>query len=363
MVKSKKPTRNFKLNYKFLIILIVSALLFVATTQTLLAQEDTPKPEQITNDPKPELINEKDTNSEAKQTDQENKDKAQNQEPTDATTLAVSPPTFELTTNPGTPIKNTIKVSNPSNKELYVTTDIRNFVAVGEEGAVNLTDEDSTYSLAKWITVAPTNATIKPNETKIFTFIINPPANAEPGGHFGSIVFRTGGNQLDETGASVAQEVASLILLRIAGPTTEKATLEEFITTNSFYQSVPVIFEYKVRNEGNVHVKPTGKITITNLFGKEVDAFSVPPKNVLPNATRKTTIEYDKKDLFGKYTATLVLTYGTNNETLMGTTSFTVIPYKKVAVGLVIAVIVIFLLIKGRKRIAMAVKVLFGKQK
>ncbi len=356
------PTPKIKTFSKLTLTLVLSITILLALSSHSLAQEDTNTQEHK---PTPELINEKPSTKNDTNTNQNNNQKTDTPTEdtvTDSTTIAVSPPTFELVTNPGTQIKNTIKVSNPSDKPIHVTTDIRNFVAVGEEGAVNLTDEDTTYSLAKWITIAPTNATIKPKSTEIFTFIINPPTNAEPGGHFGSIVFRTGGNQINETGASVAQEVASLILLKIAGPTTEKATLEEFKTTDSVYQSIPITFEYKVRNEGNVHIKPTGKITITNIFGKEVDSFAVPPKNVLPSATRKTDVNYDKKDLFGKYNATLVLTYGANNETLVSNTIFTVIPVKKVAVALIITAIVLFLLLKGRKRISMSLKVLFGKQ-
>ena len=278
--------------------------------------------------------------------------------------LALSPPTFELSANPGDNLENTIRVENLTAVPMKVSVQKRNFTAMGEEGAVNLTEEEDTFSLASWITVLPSEVEISSKGTMTFTFQTAVPLNAEPGGHFGSIIFRIGGQPTpQQSGAVVAQELGALVLLRIAGKTSEKATLESFVPKKRLWERGPVEFEIRVKNEGNVHIKPAGVITITNLFGRKVATFNVDPKNVLPGAIRKSTALWDKKFLFSKYTASLALNYGTQGKILIGSTTLIGFPYKVVGLVLLGLAILIFLLYRARKRISLALKVLFGKYK
>jgi len=275
--------------------------------------------------------------------------------------LSISPPSFELSANPGGTLENTIKVENVSAETLKIAVDRRNFTAVGEEGAVGLTEEETNFSLASWITVTPPEAEIPAKSTRIFNFKINVPLNAEAGGHFGSIVFRIGGGPITQTGASVTQELGALILLRIAGKTTEEATLQSFFTQKKFWEYGPVEFEIKTKNSGNVHLKPKGTITISNSFGKKVGVVEVEPKNVLPGAVRKSTASWGKKILLGKYTAVLSLVYGAGSgKMITGSTTFIGFPYRIGGVVLAVLLVLFFLLYRGRKRIRLALRVLFS---
>ena len=234
-------------------------------------------------------------------------------------------------------------------------------MAVGEEGAVGLTEEESSFSLASWITVTPSELQIPPKSTRIFNFKISVPLNAEAGGHFGSIVFRIGGGPITQTGASVTQELGALVLLRVAGESTEAASLESFLPKKKFWEYGPVEFEIKTKNNGNVHLKPKGTITVFNSFGKNVGEIEVEPKNVLPGAVRKSAAFWDKKILFGKYTAVLSLAYGAGaGKIVTGSTSFVGFPYKVGGVVLFVLLILFFLLYRGRKRLKLALRVLFS---
>jgi hypothetical protein len=275
--------------------------------------------------------------------------------------LAISPPTFELSGNPNDTLNNIIKVTNISSDPVEVSTSTRNFTAIGEEGAVGLTEEENSFSLARWIAVSPSTALIKPSQTQFFTFTTAIPQNAEPGGHFGSVVFSIGGNQPDQTGAAVSQEVASLILLRVAGKAKEQVTIENFFPFKKFYEYGPINFEIRVKNEGSIHAKPTGTITLTNFFGRKVGTFNIESKNVLPGATRKLTAYWNKKALFGKYTATLSVIYGSDNQILTATNTFVAIPYKIVGVVLLALLIIGIIIFKARKRLKLAARVLFSK--
>ena len=280
----------------------------------------------------------------------------------DSVGLALSPPTFELSANPGDFLKNTIRVENLTDRPMIIVVEKRNFTAMGEEGSVDLTENATPFSLASWITVDPVEVEIGPKGRSIFNFAINVPLNAEPGGHFGSIIFRVGNKEkVVGTGATLSQELGSLILLRIAGKADEEGQFASFKAIKKFFEYGPVDFEIRVRNDGNVHLKPTGSIIINNFWGKKVATIEVEPKNVLPGAIRKLSATWERKFLLGRYRAIVSLNYGTERKILVSSTSFVGFPYKIggiIILGLLVLTIFIF---RARKRLKLALKVLLGR--
>lgn len=277
--------------------------------------------------------------------------------------LAISPPSFELSANPGDNLSNSIRVDNTQGQSLEVTADVRNFTALGEEGEVNLSDQDSSYSLAKWVKVTPARSTIPAGGSQTFQYTITVPPNAEPGGRFGSIVFRTTAKPLSgKSGVSVGQEVGSLVFLKIAGNVTEKASIVGFQTAAHINQYKPVDFTVRVKDEGNVHLKPTGTITIVNFFGQKVATLPIETHNVLPGAIRRMEAQWKGgRFIFGKYTATASITYGSNNQIVTASTSFWGLPYTLILVSLGVLILLGILIYRGRKRLHLALKALRGK--
>lgn len=276
--------------------------------------------------------------------------------------LSVSPPTFEIRANPGDILENAVKAENLTNNPLVVTVNKRNFVAAGEEGAVQLVEENDSHSVVNWIEVIPSSFTIPPKSSYSFIFKTKVPINAEPGGHFASIVFKSGGGTtLNQTGATIVQEMGVLILVKIAGKTNESAVIESFKATKNFWEYGSVELETRVKNIGNIHIKPVGKITIKNIFNKTVASLDVDSKNILPGAIRKGNIVWNQKWLFGMYTATLNLSYGDQKKIITETTTFIGLPYK-IVVGVVLVLIILIVFIyRGRRRLKKAFKVLFSK--
>ncbi|MEI8232826.1 MAG: hypothetical protein WCG44_03715 [bacterium] len=273
--------------------------------------------------------------------------------------LSLSPPSFELSGNPGSTVTNTIRLENMKSSPVRLAVDRRNFTAVGEDGSIGLTEDQGTFSLASWISVDPADVIIPPRSTRTFTFTIKVPLNAEPGGHFGSLIFRTvPENTLTGSGASVAQEVGALILLRIAGATVENAKVESFAAAKSFYEYGPVVFEERVKNLGNVHLKPSGNITITNLIGQKVATVPLETKNVLPGAIRKIEGTWDTKWRAGQYTATAVMIYGPQNTQLANVATFIVFPYRFALIVLVVIFILFTFVYRSRRRLGLAWKIL-----
>lgn len=278
--------------------------------------------------------------------------------------IAISPPSYELSANPGDTITNTIRIDNLVDQDLEITVEARNFTALGEEGRVNLTEEDSTYSLAKWTSVTPRSGNVPAKESKEFEYTIKVPSNAEPGGRFGSIVFKTTAKPLQgQSGVAVGQEIGSLLFLKIAGDVREKVTIASFAAADGINQYKPVNFDVRVKNTGNVHTRPTGTVTVTNMFGKKVATMDITSRNVLPDAVRKMEARWQdgNKFIFGRYTATASVTYGNNGQVVTSSTTFWGLPYTIMLVVLGVLLLLGIGIYRGRKRLRLALRALSGK--
>ncbi len=279
--------------------------------------------------------------------------------------LAISPPTFELAANAGDVLKNSLRVDNLVDIPLEVSVDARNFTALGEEGGIDLTPAgEDNFSLASWISVTPKKVTIPPHESKTFDYTIAIPIDASPGGRFGSIIFQTApSTELSgQSGVAVSQEVGTLVFVKIAGEVTEKASVAGFTTINNLHNKGPVDFDIRVKNDGNVHFKPKGTITISNFFGRQIATIPINEQNVLPGAVRKMDAAWGSGILFGRYNATLSLVYGKDGQVITASTAFWGFPYKLVGIILLILVLIAAALYPLRRRIWRAFKILFGKE-
>jgi len=267
--------------------------------------------------------------------------------------IAVTPPSFELFANPGESVSDKIRVRNDSGIAQTYHVVVEDFKAVGEEGSIDLVTEDQSnmgYSLAKWVVPEPKTFSLDAHEEKEIPFTINVPKNAEPGGHYASVLVNMGGETKVSGGAAVTSRVGSLILLRVSGNVQEDARVESFAAAKGYYEKGPVDFELRVKNNGNNHIRPKGTIVITNIFGQKVTEVELNGLNILPDAIRKMNTEWKFSALLAnRYTATLVATYGQQNKPLSASSSFIIFPKPLLAVAGVIILFLLFLIFGRRK--------------
>lgn len=271
--------------------------------------------------------------------------------------ISISPLTFELTSNPGDTISNVVKVFNNGDQPMNVVMEIRDFTAAGEKGEVALgTLENQSFSLVHWVKVEPQSFVLEPKSFKVVEYTVTVPPNAEPGGHYGTILASLT-SSASSTGAALAQKIGSLLLLQVSGQVKENLTIKSF-KAPSFSEYGPVELDIRFENKGSVHLKPRGFVTVKNIMGDEVARLDIPQSNILPNSVRKLVMSLNQKWLWGRYDATLAAIYGTTNEPMSETVSFWVFPWK-VALGITIgALLVLIILFRGRRRIKVALKVL-----
>lgn len=268
-------------------------------------------------------------------------------------TLEVTPPSQEVAADPGRTITVKTTIRNPSRTSVSMKVRMEDFTASGEEGQIALTDAGD-YSLTKWTNVSPATFTLAPGEAQQVTATIRVPASAA-GGRYGSFVFSVTPGSSTSGEAVVSQEIASIFLMRIAGPVDEQLSLNEF-KGPAFVQHSPVPLSMKFKNSGNIHVKTFGLVNVTGMFNRKVADIVVKPENVFPGSERIITTNIDTGFMIGPYTATAIMYYGTKNEALDATTTFFVFPVKEASV--IAVVIFVFFLI--RKRLRKAFKALFS---
>lgn len=272
--------------------------------------------------------------------------------------LELSPPVVELSANPGQTVTVNISVRDVTNGELIAKGQADDFGAGNnEEGQPQLLlheTGETRYSLKYWIGSVP-DLDLQPEQLKTSTVTINVPANAEPGGHYGVVRFTAVPPNLNGTGVALSASVGTLILLRVNGPVTEKLSLAQFSTGHadkngewfdqSMFETGPVNFLVRLRNEGTVHEQPRGSVVVKNWLGRKVGAVAVNPTggNVLPDSIRRFTGTLGSKRLFGYYSASLALTYD-GGKTLDGRLSFWVIPWKLLLLVLLLLVLLYFAL-------------------
>ncbi|MBD3208323.1 MAG: DUF916 domain-containing protein [Candidatus Nealsonbacteria bacterium] len=279
------------------------------------------------------------------------------------TEIGISPVTFELTANPGDTLTNQIKVYNPSeDTSVGIEMEVEDIAPSGEGGQVTAEAQDSdTFSLMKWVEVEPKVFTLDPKSQEFVTFTINVPENAEPGGHYGAVLAKTRAASGPKfTGATISHRVGSVVLLSVAGEVEENLAVSDF-SVPQYSEYGPIPFSIKFENQGTIHVKPRGLITITDWLGRKVADISVPEKNVLPGAVRKIEASWNTDWLLaGRYTATLHGGYGSANTFTPEVITFWGFSWK---IGLMIAAVVTFFALT-RKRWSAAVRVLLrGEEK
>jgi hypothetical protein len=266
--------------------------------------------------------------------------------------LEVSPPSQEVSIDPGRTTTVTATIRNRSNTELPMQVRIEDFTAKGDQGQVEL-KSDSPYSVASWTRVTPQSFTLGAGEEQEVTATVNAPSDAA-GGRFGSFVFSVKTDEPTGGAAAVSQEIASLFLVRVSGPVTEKLEIKS-LTAPQFSEFGPVPMNVTFANSGNVHVKTFGLVNVTDMFGRKVADVVVSGTNVFPSAERTVTAELKNQFLFGQYKATALMYYGSANDSITSTTSFIVFPVRIVAAILVVLVLLYLM----RKRLGKSLKALF----
>lgn len=287
----------------------------------------------------------------------------------DAEGMTLSPPSFEMTLDPGTETAYTIRITNPTKNLVELYPSAGNFSASGEGGEPKYEigdkaiENDSRYSIASWVGFFEPKIAILPEQVVDFRFRIKVPQGAEPGGHYGVVFLGTKPpeDKGPESQVALSTMVGSLLLVRVPGDVRESLDMDEFSAPWFFFSS-PVDFNILLRNTGNVHARPMGDVTITDWRGRSRERLEINrvKGSVLPDSRREFNVSWKPDTPYfwtipiGKFHATLKAVYGEEHHTLERTVSFWIIPWWIIiAVGfsfLFLLIFITFIVIRKRRQ-------------
>lgn len=268
--------------------------------------------------------------------------------------FTITPPTLIAPLAPSKASEGVMAIRNETDEPVTFNVSVQDFIVTDTRGTPTILPPDALsnkYSAASWIGVSPTRFTVPPRGRQELSYYIQVPPDARPGGHYAAVVYSPVTEKgVDSTGATVNSQIGTLFSVTIDGPINEKATVSRFYAP--FFQEYgPVTIQTQVKNFGDEHIKPLGKITLTNMFGGKEEQ-SLHENNVFPEAARDYVNIFGEKWMLGRYEATFQGTYGRgNNLPLQATVVFWVFPWKiaVVIILFIIAAVLAYMLMKKKK--------------
>ena len=214
-----------------------------------------------------------------------------------------------------------------------------------------LGDDRGPYSLKDYIHPATTSVDIPNGYRARVPVVISVPADAQPGGLYGSLVVGTatkagqsGANNGALPTAALVTRIGTLFFVRVAGPVTESGSLSGFGIAGGrtfILDEGPVSFDLLYHNTGDVYVNPSGTITVTNMLGSPVGSLKIDPWFAMPQSLRFREVVWTAPFLFGRYTAHASINRGYGSTTDEADLVFWVIPWKiilAVLAGLIVII-------------------------
>jgi hypothetical protein len=226
----------------------------------------------------------------------------------------VSPVRSEYTIEKGKNQTMSITVENLTDLATVAKPIVNDFVASDKEDGEPLLILDDKATAPKnsfKSLVGPIgDISLGPKQKKDVTVNIAVPSGANSGGYYGAIRFAptiTG----DQSNVGLTASVGTIVLITVPGNLVEKLDLLSLSAgqgdkAKSFFTAGDVSVITRLKNTGDIHVKPFGKVQVKDMFGRTVKAYEFnatdPRANILPGSTRKFVDALPKRAWFGRYT-------------------------------------------------------------
>lgn len=268
--------------------------------------------------------------------------------------MTISPARQEIEIEAGDTSSHIVKLINTGDTPMVGTIKAYDFMVTDSIGTPQFIEEagfSSKYAAASWIQLPYANITLPARGKVDVPYKVVVPANAAAGGHYAGIVFEMGNaseNQ-NQSLSAVAPRVATLLYISLPGDIVEAAQITRFYAPN-FSQHGPVAIDTQITNSSSVHIRPTGVITVSNMFGDTVAHLTLKESNIFPEAAVDYQNTLPGRWLFGRYKAELNAQYGTTGKTLEAVMYFTVLPLTEIAYVAIILIALIILILALIKR-------------
>ena len=307
----------------------------------------------------------------------------------DGFNIQVSPSPLVVSLNPGERRTAIITVRNLSSHTETLTPQLNGFTIGADSEKIDL-KSDVPLGLSKWISFTQKTLTIPAGDSQPLQVVYDTPRNV--GFSYAlAITLNQADKKTEASGATLKGSVAIFNLINInRSDAKRELKIIDFKSDRGNYEYLPANFTLSVKNNGNVIDQPSGNIFVQRSFDDEEPITIIPVNQanayILPDTTRKlssewqdgfpyyatsttdgktaTKLTWNWSDLsslrIGKYVAKVVLVYndGQRDIPLTASTTFWIIPWKLIIVGLVVGALVVSglvawtkLVMKGTKKV------------
>lgn len=238
--------------------------------------------------------------------------------------LAVSPPKLDLgQVDPGSALSGAIVLINPNQAGLHLKVEAKDLLAAGNQGTIKPSETaDRLGSLKDWLTLPTEEIYLEPEEKMTFELEIAVPADAEPGGHYAGLYFRT----VPQHGqVKVGLEIGVIVNLVVAGEIWQKGELVEFKPASTLFWGSQPHLTLTVKNSGNVHLLPQGTIEFRDFSGRILNSLPLPKRQIFPSTVRVYDLDWESQPKLGFFEAEIRLT-GLGGETQTARAGFLILP-------------------------------------
>jgi hypothetical protein len=255
--------------------------------------------------------------------------------------VTIAPAKVEFNVNPGEEIKFSIYTRNDGEAATYLYSIVKGFTE--DDGGTKIWIKDAPER--EWIKI-PEKVSAPAGEMIEVPVTISVPQDAPPGGHFLAVGFGTAPAKQKGSGIAIGVNVLSLVYINVSGNRIDKISVSEF-NAKKVYFNFPIKFSYKIKNEGNTYIRPTGDIEISNVFGRLVSDLKVNERElqILPAKEKVFENQWITNFAFGPYKAKFNIYYGLNqSQNLVFNYWFFVFPIKAIIITLLLIIFIFFIL-------------------
>jgi hypothetical protein len=244
--------------------------------------------------------------------------------------LSISPLHNQLTLDPGQSTTIKVNLKNITRNDVVAKAYVNDFRSDNNTGnPVIITDPNKQLQTSIKKFVHPADIPLAVGEKKEITVPVTIPADATPGAYYGIIRYRAipAGSQAPKEGeVSLSASVGTIVLIQVKGDLKEQAQLSALKVydnnkSGTIFFKKPNKAGVEIANLGNSFLQPFGKVTISDMSGKEVYSYEVnnnqPRANVLPGSKRIFIDPIKNINKPGRYTINASIAIGNGSDVLV----------------------------------------------
>ncbi|HVZ12015.1 MAG TPA: hypothetical protein VG965_03215 [Patescibacteria group bacterium] len=272
--------------------------------------------------------------------------------------LSISPSITEIVATPPASVESRISIENKSGKEEDLNISFMPFkMSKASNGNIEyINGQDSNFEqIRSKISIydgnnAITSVKLNPYEEKDLKLKINIDDSAGKNDYYFSVVFAASDNTLKPNSSQTSGGIATNIILTTNEAEKPSGHIADF-STPFFENRGPVPFTLLLVNDGDHYMIPRGRISLKDMFGRDLERIDIKPEYILGHGQRYLTQYIDEKNnstiktinqyknnsghpiliwpqtfLFGIYNATAVIKLSDSGPTFTTTTSFISMP-------------------------------------